>query len=336
MLCTLADTCIKPAPDFGRLELVLTRRGVPDRVPFYELFMDHEIIRAALGRPALTTADIVDFYFRAGYDYAPAYPALNLGLGSLVDSSLGYPVRDWESLEKHPWPTPESVDYSEFEAMTKLLPDGMKLVAQTSGVFEALEGLFGYENLCYLLFDDPDLVRAAGDYISAIYEPMYKTMAEFDAVGAVVISDDLGYKTQTLIAPDDLRLHVLPRHRRLAELIHGAGKQCILHSCGNLDAVMEDIIGWVGIDAKHSYEDAVMPVTEAKRVYEGRIAILGGFDLDRLCRSTEEEVRAYTRTLVEELGRDGGYALGSGNTIAPYVPVTNYLAMLDEAWRIAM
>ena len=28
--------------------------------------------------------------------------------------------------------------------------------------------------------------------------------------------------------------------------------------------------------------------------------------------------------------KGGGYALGSGNSIANYVPVENYLAMLDE------
>jgi len=35
------------------------------------------------------------------------------------------------------------------------------------------------------------------------------------------------------------------------------------------------------IDAKHSYEDAIMPVTEAKKKYGEKIAILGGVDVDR-------------------------------------------------------
>ena len=65
-----------------------------------------------------------------------------------------------------------------------------------------------------------------------------------------------------------------------------------------------------------------------------RIAILGGFDVDRLCRSSETEIREQTGFLVRELGVDGGYALGSGNSIPDYVPIENYLIMLDQAWKL--
>ena len=170
------------------------------------------------------------------------------------------------------------------------------------------------------------------DRVGALWEAMYRGMASIESVSAVVISDDLGFKTQTLVSPDDLREFVLPWHRRLAQAVHDHGKPCILHSCGQLADVMEDIIEYVGIDAKHSYEDQILPVTEAKALYGGRIAILGGYDLDRLCRETPAEVRTHTRRLIEACGADGGYALGSGNSIAAYVPVENYLAMLSEGW----
>ncbi len=52
------------------------------------------------------------------------------------------------------------------------------------------------------------------------------------------------------------------------------------------------------------------------------------------CAGAVSRMCVITRALVEELGAGGGYAIGSGNTIAPYVPIENYLAMLDEAWTI--
>jgi uroporphyrinogen decarboxylase len=73
-----------------------------------------------------------------------------------------------------------------------------------------------------------------------------------------------------------------------------------------------------------------MPVTEAKQLYGDRVSILGGVDVDMLARSSEEEVRAYTRRVLEGCMPGGGYALGTGNTAANYIPVRNYLAMLDE------
>jgi uroporphyrinogen decarboxylase len=89
----------------------------------------------------------------------------------------------------------------------------------------------------------------------------------------------------------------------------------------------------VQIDAKHSYEDTFLPVTEACRRYGDRVAILGGVDMDFLCRAMPEEVRAYVRHVIDGCGPGGGYALGTGNTVANYVPVENYLTMLDEGRR---
>ena len=208
----------------------------------------------------------------------------------------------------------------------------MRIIGQTGGIFEALESLCGYSTLCYLLCDARDLVVAILDHLEEQYVAMYDGMARLDAVGALVVSDDLGFKTQTLIAPDDLRELILPRHKRLVDIAHAQGKPCILHSCGNLQAIMDDIIDTVGIDAKHSYEDAILPVEEAKKLYGGRIGILGGFDVDRLCRYSPAEVCDYTSRLLENCA-DGGYALGSGNSIADYVSLDNYLAMLEAGWR---
>ena len=330
----LEETAIRPKPDFAQLRKTLLRDGKPDYVPFYELFVNLEIQEPVLGKRLPDRVASIEFYHKAGYDYVPTWPLPPWVFGSLVDRSQGYPIKDRASFESYPWPRPEAISYAEYEAVGPVLPDGMMMMAQTCGVLETAEQLLGYEQLCYALMDDPDLCEAIFKHIEEVYTAMYSTMASIEGVGACVISDDLGFKTQTLIGVDELRRYVLPVHKKLAEIIHRAGKPALLHSCGNLSEIMEDIIEDVRVDAKHSYEDAILPVEEAKRLYGDRLTILGGFDLDRLCRSSEAEVRAYTRKLVTELGANGGYALGSGNSIAAYVPVENYLAMLDEGWRI--
>ncbi len=96
---------------------------------------------------------------------------------------------------------------------------------------------------------------------------------------------------------------------------------------------MDDLVGAVRIDGRHSYEDAILPVVEAKRRYGDRISIIGGIDMDFLCRAGESEVRRRVRDTLEACARGGGYCLGTGNTVANYLPVENYLAMLDEGRR---
>ena len=96
---------------------------------------------------------------------------------------------------------------------------------------------------------------------------------------------------------------------------------------------MEDLIGYVGIDGKHSFEDVITPVTEAKRRRGGRTAMLGRVGMDILSRGAPAQVRARTTEVLQARMPGGGYALGSGNTVANYVPLENYFAMLEEGWR---
>jgi len=160
----------------------------------------------------------------------------------------------------------------------------------------------------------------------------FDALASFDVVGALALGDDMGFKTQTLLSPEIYREYVFPWYKKLVDTAHRHGKPMILHSCGNLEEVMADIIdcGW---DARHSFEDSIQPVWEAKERYGDRIAVLGGFDMDKVCRMSEPEVREHTRVLIEKCAPGGGWALGTGNSVANYVPAGNFLTMLEEGYR---
>lgn len=329
----LEDVVINPKPDFNQLLKVLRRDGIPEYVPFYELYVDHIVMERILGKKLINRAATIEFYYKAGYDYVPAWPDIKLKLGRLENPSEGYPIKNWETFHQYPWPDSQSITFSEFESIIPILPEGMKIIGQNYGIFEAAQMLVGYTDFCCMLYDEPELLEAIFYKLSELFEFMYKGMAAFNEVGALVISDDMGFNSQTLISADHLRKYVLPLHKKQTEIIHSFGKPCILHSCGKLSSVMEDIIEAVRIDAKHSYEDKILPVTEAMEKYGNRIAILGGFDIDHLARSDDAEIKSYTSMLIEKLGGKGGYALGSGNSIAHYVPVHNYLTMLETGWK---
>jgi len=104
---------------------------------------------------------------------------------------------------------------------------------------------------------------------------------QFDRVRCIWGSDDMGFRSGLLISPTDTRELVLAGHTRMAALTHEAGRIYLLHSCGDLSAIREELIGDVKIDAKQSYGH--------------HLTLLGGIDVDFLCRSTEEEMRACVR-----------------------------------------
>jgi uroporphyrinogen decarboxylase len=161
-----------------------------------------------------------------------------------------------------------------------------------------------------------------------------RDLSQIDGVSAIVLYDDMGFRTNTFISPRDLREYVLPWTKACAAAAHDQGLPFILHSCGNLERIMDELIDDVGIDAKHSFEDTIMSMAEVKAKYGERIGVLGGVDMHILAAGTEETVRAATQEAIQACAPGGGYAFGSGNTIANYVSLNNYYAMLDEARRV--
>jgi len=101
-----------------------------------------------------------------------------------------------------------------------------------------------------------------------------------------------------------------------------------MHSCGCFDGIFEDLYKVIGFDAKHSFEDTIKPIEKAYAEYHKKIAILGGIDIDFLTRASEPEITERCNKMLKITEKDGAYALGSGNSIAPYIPLKNYFAML--------
>ncbi len=227
------------------------------------------------------------------------------------------------------------MDFFPFEYISAHLPDGMGLLTcHAGGIYEHLSWIMSYEGLCFALIDNPGLVKAVSERVGALLVEFYRNLLDLDRIAAVFGGDDMGFKTGTLISPADLRAYCLPWQKKFAGLAHARGKPYFLHSCGKVLGIMEDLISDVGIDGKHSYEDAIIRVEDFQARYGGRIAVLGGLDVNTLSHSTEEAVRRRTRELIETCGGRGRYAVGSGNSIPSYVPVENYLAMVDEALRL--
>lgn len=341
-----------PAPDFSQFLKVLTRQGRPDHLPFYEHIASSGFVSRRTGTDFhLMTRDnpqywrvYVDFWLGMGYDCVPLESPLLCPLTS-SDHSAGASSRrseatacisSIEDFERYPWPDEATpIDFADFDAAAALLPDGAKIVGGVAaGPFEWATYFMGVEGLALAIHDNPELVTLVFAKVGSLHLSANRQLATMESIGALRQGDDLGFKTSTFLRPDDLRKHVFPIYTRLAANAHANGKPFILHSCGNLNEVHEDLIA-CGIDAKHSFEETILPVEDYKAQYGDRMTPLGGLDVDVICRADEATLRAYTRDKVEKcFATDGYWALGTGNSLTDYMPVENYLIVLDEARRI--
>ena len=331
-------------PDFGNLLKVLNRQ-CPDRPTLFEFFLNEPLYQKLAGGPVATAANRLEQYqntiraFRnVGYDYATvrgsdfSFPQGDRQHASSISANEGALIHDRTSFQAYPWPDPAAFDYSILATIAPHLPNGMKLIVMgPGGVLENVMALVGYDATCYMIMDDPKL---ATEIFAAIGERLvrhYELAAPYATVGALISNDDWGFKTQPMFSPADMRRFVLPWHRKIAATIHAAGKPAILHSCGCLHALMDDIIDDLKYDGKHSYEDAIMPVEQAYEQWHSRTAILGGLDLDFVCRSTPQAVQERAAAMLTRSAKCGSYALGTGNSVPTYVPPVNYFAMVTAA-----
>jgi len=348
-------------PDADALLANLRRAGTPRRVHFMELGIDPEVRDAVCGRFDLLAGLRRDDPFFGekreiacqrflGYDYVCAALGLKRGFafdiaadtaadmpkakGRAFQSAHRGPIMSWADFEKHPWPDPAAASGRSLTWFNENLPDGMCLIGNCGASFcEFLTWSMGYETLCYALFEQRDLVRAIADKLLEIAAGTMQRLLALDRVKAIWASDDMGFKTSTLLSPADLRQFVLPSHKAMARMAHAAGRPYLLHCCGNIRAILGDLLDDVRIDAKHSFEDTIERVTDAKAEYGDRVALLGGIDVDFLCRSDASAIRRRVRATLDACMDGGGYCLGTGNTVANYIPLDNYLVMLDEGRR---
>ncbi len=339
--------------EFSRVLDAITGRRIPSTVPLYEHGVDDPIICEIMG---FDFSDVdwttdegqveawkrrITFYEQMGYDYVPVEMPVrfaqvkhkvSIGRG-WVDEQSG-PIQTLEHLDNPAyWPEPEDAfNYDLFQRIAMELPEGMKVVGGASGgPFEHASFLTGVQSLCIAIYESEEFVARLFQQIGSTLVEIAKRLVRLDELGVYRFGDDLGFKTATILSPAMLRKYVFPWQKLVVEEVHRAGKPFLLHSCGQLELVMEDLIEYVGIDAKHSFEEAVTPVVEAKKRWGNRIGIAGGIDVDFLSRATVSEIKEASKRAMDICSEGGGFLFGSGNTVTNYVPVENYLAMIEAA-----
>jgi uroporphyrinogen decarboxylase len=333
-------------PNFERLRKVLMLEGEPDRVPNAELHVDWQIKQAFLGRPIKTVQDDVDFWYRAGYDYIylrANYEYRMVGdghrdedhiyAGDMQVTKWGGDekslVSNWDEYERYPWPDPQTIDYSNLEACARALYPGMKIISGVGGIFTRVWRIMGFDTFCYALVDQPDLVAELFRRVGETQLTVYRRIVEMEEIGAMWYGDDLAYYSGTMVSPGVLRRYLFPYMEKMGAICREKDLPFVLHSDGNLWAVLPDLLA-CGLNALHPIEPKAMDSRELKSQYGDRLSLLGNIEIgETLTLGTVSDVEAEVRDRIRALAPGGGYAVGSSNTVAHYVRMENYQAMVQ-------
>ena len=338
-------------PNFERLRKALFCQE-PDRVPLVELQVDHEVKEAFLAKPVGDIETDVEFWHKAGYDYVPILPLIEL-FANLLPSRTSYTEmavsdnkyeRKWaqegqgtilslKDFDDFDWPNPADADYSRFDQAKAVLPDGMGIIGSVGGMFEFVWQLMGFESFSLALVDNPELVDRMFNRVREIVYAVFTNMMDYECIDAVWFCDDIAYTEGMMISPDVLRKYLFPWYKKMAKVCKDRSLPVIYHSDGDLWPVMDDITD-AGINAIHPIEPKAMDINELKRKVAGRLCVIGNIDLgSTLTMGTPEDVDAEVQQRIKDLAPGGGYCVGSSNTVTNYVPLENYRAMIEATFK---
>lgn len=360
----------KATYNWEHLEKVLRRETAEGPVPIIELVVDPEPMTEVTGIdfPAAKAFDIfyntgevgndseglelmiklmdlnIAFHKAVGYDYVFMIPLVpwkktkkNLaddadarrGKRLWMDETSGI-ITNRKELEEYPWPSPDQISMLAVDYAAGQIPPGMKVIVEIMGIFEDLKELMGLQQLAISSIRDPGLVDDIIERQAAVQVQTVEMAAANPAVGAIFWADDMGSSAGTLLSPKFLKKYVIPRLKLIADACHRHGKLFLFHSCGQVEDIMDDLIQEVKIDAKHSFQDNIEPVEQFYKKYGDKVSVLGGLDMNLMASGTVEDVKTRTRQILEACAPGGGFCVGCGNSLANYVKIDNYYAMLDE------
>lgn len=314
-------------------------------VPIAELGVHPLIKQKFIGREILELKDDVEFWYKAGYDYIKLQPKADfnpakIGLSNNISyNDDGTVFRKWategqgviislQDFEKYVFPTENDFDYDSFNKIKIYLPEGMGVVGQYGDIFTMTWEMMGFETFSLALFENPDLIESLNSRLGNLVVSMFENMAQSDVVNALWYSDDIAYTNGLLVSPDVLDKYFFPWLSKIGNLAKQYNKPLIFHSDGILYDVMDKIIE-CGVNALHPIEPKAMDIKEVKARYGDKLCLIGNIDVDLLARGSEDDVRKNVLENMRTVGVNGGYCVGSGNSIPEYVKVENYLIMLE-------
>ncbi len=247
------------------------------------------------------------------------------------------PLDDWKNLDTYIRDYIESYSISQGETRKLVAenPTSFIIYGIGMGLFEQLRGLRGQANVLTDLY----LHRKQIDKIKQAFLPLYmkliRSAAEEGADG-VWVGDDFGTQRSLFMNPVIWREIFKPWYREFVTEIHKLGMLAFLHSCGNVEEIVPDIIE-VGFDSLHPIQPSAMDQGKIAREFGKDITFCTGADVQReLSRGTPEQVEKQIRRTFEIFHRPrGGFIFMATNTIMPETSLENIKTMVETAKKLS-
>lgn len=330
-------------------ELAAIRHEIPDRIPADVICI--EICESIAKHLGVDVARVYDFLgidgrvIGAPYIGQPHIDARGrptdewrcpVGIGCSKHIMEDRPLANTESVaevEAFAWPDPSSYDFAGAAKAAAVLGKACALRGPYwFPLFCRLFDLFGIEQTLANMILNRPVFDAAMEHVTEFTLEYCRLLLQAcgDDLPILCLGDDFATQRGLMVSPDHWRKHIKPGLARIFGMAKRMGKYVWFHSCGDITAVLPDLID-IGIDVWETVQLHALPMSasDLKREYGNHIAFFGGINTQRLPFMSPAEVRMEVVRTIEDLGRNGGYICGPDHHIKPDVPVENAVALFE-------
>jgi uroporphyrinogen decarboxylase len=254
-------------------------------------------------------------------------------------SARDYAVGDWGELVDYPLKAPSLDGYpfpdgnlpgrwGGLPAIRAAHPDDF-VVAGSYGLFENGWALCGFENYLSYTAGEPAFVEALTERLADFSCAVTAQLAGLGA-DAIRFGDDWGFQSSLMLRPELWRKLYKQPYRRIYAAAHAAGLIVSIHSCGNITALLPDLID-IGVQVVHPLQPEAMDVSFCRREYGKDLTFWGGLgSQSTLPNGTPDDVRREVRDRLQ-LFHDGGYILAPAGAAPAETPAENIAAIVAVA-----
>jgi uroporphyrinogen decarboxylase len=252
---------------------------------------------------------------------------------------LEQPVKDrasWEEYKKRLDPDAPGRFPADWESYVgKITGKDEPIMMFTGSFFGFLREWMGLEQLLYMFYDDPALVEDMMEHMCYLELECIKKVLKDIRLDFVYFWEDMAFKTGPLISPDMFRKYMLPRYKKVTDLLRSNGVDIIVvDSDGNID---ELIPLWLegGVNGFWPLECAAgMDAVALRKKYGQDILLFGNIDKRELMKD-KEAVRREVMSKLPFLLEQGGYFPTVDHQVPPDVPFDNFEYMVNVMREVA-
>ena len=232
----------------------------------------------------------------------------NIGVSKLGEVKA-HPLEDWSQWDDLSIPDiADPARWGQLEGARERAGDRF-LMGGGISLYERVHFIRGLENTWMDALVQPDVL---GQLIDVLVEMNLYAIERYAEAGAdaYLFCDDWGLQDRLMISPETWRGVWKPRYARVYGAARDAGLLTVLHSCGHIVEILDDLIE-VGLDCIQMDQQENMGVELLGERFGGRISFWCPVDIQNtMVHGSLDDIRHYCQHLVQCLGRPEGGFIG--------------------------